>query len=47
MDTVAKMKQKTAYRAVEFGKSGRVVGLETRYWFFLAQYRYIINWKRI
>jgi ribose 5-phosphate isomerase len=28
MDTVAKMKQKTAYRAVDFGKSGRVVGFE-------------------
>jgi ribose 5-phosphate isomerase len=28
MDTVVKMKQKTAYRAVEFGKSGMVVGLE-------------------
>jgi len=31
MDTVAKMKQKTAYRAVEFGKSDMVFGLETRY----------------
>jgi hypothetical protein len=37
MDTVAKMKQKTAYCVVDFRESGMVVGLETRYWFFLAQ----------
>jgi hypothetical protein len=28
MDTVLKIKQKTAYHAVEFGKSGMVVSLE-------------------